>query len=74
MSWISLVLPLLRLVLMFQTWARERELMDAGQDRAIAQAALQVLEATKEGKALRERIKSLTDAEEEDVWNRMLRG
>ena len=72
MSWISLILAVLKLISSIVVWARERQLLQAGQDQAIAQASLQVLAATASGHELRQRIEAMTDPEAEELWRRMI--
>lgn len=74
MSWVSLILPVLRLVLALTQRANEKRLLDAGQDQAIAKAALEVLGTTTKGRELRDRISSLSDPEADLLWEKMLRG
>ena len=71
MTWASLILALIKLALSLTTWAREKELLQAGQDKAIATASLEVLEATTAGKELRDRITAMDDPEVDDLWRRM---
>jgi len=72
MSWASLVLALLKLTSGLVTWLRERQMLEAGRDREVARAALDVLERTAEGKRLRDRISAMQDPEAEELWRRML--
>lgn len=71
MSWVSLVLALVKMAVAVQTWINSRQMMQAGQDRAVANAALDLLEQTKVGKELRERIAAMDDPEAEALWRRM---
>jgi hypothetical protein len=73
MSWVSLVLNLLKLSASLITWLREKQMMQAGQDKEVARAALEVLNRTAEGKALRDRIMAMSDPEAEELWQRMIR-
>lgn len=74
MSWAGLVGAILKLALVFLKYTQEKSLMDAGQDKAIAAMALDVLAATKAGKELRDRIVSMTDPEAEALWKSMIEG
>ena len=74
MNWASFVLAALKLALSLTSYLREKAMLQSGQDKAVAQAALAVLEATDYGRELRKRIASLTDEEADDLWDRMLRG
>jgi len=72
MSWSYLILAALKMALSLTTYLRERDLIKAGQDKEIANAALSVLEATRYGKELRVKVASLTDEDADDLWSRML--
>ncbi len=60
-SWISLALALLKLVNGIMTWARERELINAGQDEAIAAMSQQIMAKTAAGKKILERVNALSE-------------
>jgi len=70
-TWASLVLLGLRIVSETLTYLNQRKLIKEGEDKAIASATLQLLERTEEGKRLREYVKGQTQAEEDDLWDRM---
>jgi len=53
-------------------WAKERQALKTGEDAALARAAVELLELTEAGKALREKIRTLSDTEAEELWKRML--
>jgi len=61
MSWLSLALALLKLVNSIMTWARERELVSEGYDKAIAEQSAEILKKTSAGKAILERVNALSD-------------
>jgi hypothetical protein len=61
MTWVSLALALLKFVNAIMTWARERELISEGYDRAIAEQAASILKKTEAGKAILERVNALSD-------------
>lgn len=63
MSWISLALALLKLVSLWMTWARERELISEGFDKAIAEVALEIVRKTDAGKKIMEKVDAMSDAE-----------
>jgi hypothetical protein len=71
MSWASIILMGLRIVSEMMNYLNDRKLIKEGEDKAIAAAALSLLERTAQGKALRDHVKSLTVAEEDDLWDRM---
>lgn len=61
MTWLSLALALLKLVNSIILWARERELISEGYDKAIAEQAAAILKKTEAGKAILERVNALSD-------------
>lgn len=61
MTWVSLALALLKFVNSIMTWARERELISEGYDRAIAEQTQAIFEKTTAGKAIMERVNALSD-------------
>lgn len=72
MNWAALVLALLKAATSLVGWLRERQALEAGRDKEIARAALDVLGATAQGKELRDRVMAMTDPEAEELWRRML--
>jgi hypothetical protein len=54
-------------------WAMEKRAITMGEERQVAKATLELLEQTKEGKELRDRIRKLDDAESNDLWDRMVK-
>ena len=66
MSWISLALTLLKIVNTIMTWARERELISEGYDKAIAEVTQSILVKTTAGKAIMEKVNRMSDAEVDD--------
>lgn len=66
MSWISLALALLKLVNSIMTWARERELISEGYDRAIGEVTLSIAAKTSAGKAIMEKVNAMSDKEVDD--------
>jgi hypothetical protein len=73
MSWATLVLAGLKMVSAMLTYLNDRKLIQAGEDKIIAAASLELLGRTAEGKRLREHVRSLSDKEEDDLWERMLK-
>jgi hypothetical protein len=63
MSWLSLALTLLKIVATIMSWARERELIDQGYDKAIAEASQEIMRKTAAGKAILERVNAMSDDE-----------
>ena len=63
MSWVSLALALLKLVNAIMTWARERELISEGYDKAIAEASQSILLKTEAGKKIMEKVNALSEAD-----------
>jgi hypothetical protein len=72
MSWSSVLVSGLKLILVFTEYLNNRQLLTAGQDKAVAEASVRVLEATKHGKHLREMIRGLSDEESKSLWEDML--
>lgn len=73
MSWASIVLGGLKILMSIFEYLNSRQLIKAGEDKAIAAAAMELLERTERGKALRERVRLLTLDEENDLWEAMLK-
>lgn len=63
MTWLSLALTLLKIVNNIMTWARQRELISQGYDKAIAEVSQQILVKTEAGKAILEKVNRMSDAE-----------
>lgn len=63
MTWVSLALALLKFVNSIMTWARERELISEGYDRAIAEQTQSILIKTTAGKAIMEKVNALSDTD-----------
>ena len=66
MSWVSLALTLLKVVNQIMMWARERELISQGYDKAIAEVTQQIMLKTDAGKAIMEKVNRMSDAEVDD--------
>jgi hypothetical protein len=73
MIWFNLLMLLVRAATALFGWLRDRQLIKAGEDAAVARAAKELLERTEIGKRLREQVKALSPAEEDDLWDRMTR-
>lgn len=71
MSWASLALTGLKLILSLVTWLNAKQMMKAGEDKAIADAALRVLENTESGKRIREYVRGLDDDAATKLWDDM---
>jgi hypothetical protein len=63
MSWVSLALALLRFVSSLLTWARERELISEGYDKAIAEQSAAILRKTDAGKKILEKVNAMSPSE-----------
>lgn len=61
MTWVSLVLALLKFVNAIMSWARERELISQGQDIEIAKQTAAILAQTEYVKHVREKIAAMDD-------------
>lgn len=72
-GWLGILNLLLQAASALFGWLRDRQLIKAGNDAAVAKAALEILEKTQQGKELREHIQSLEDAEADALWDRMLK-
>jgi len=62
-SWIGLALALLKFVNSLMTYARERELISQGYDKAIAEVTQSILVKTTAGKAIMEKVNAMSEAE-----------
>jgi hypothetical protein len=71
MSWVSIIVTGLKLLTSIMAYLNDKRLIQAGEDRAVARAALELLEKTQQGKELRERVKGLSDQEAANLWERM---
>lgn len=71
MNWIDIILSGVKLAISIMTYLNDRQLLKAGEDKAVARMALELLEQTAEGKALRDSIRGLSDPEVADLWDRM---
>jgi hypothetical protein len=58
-TWANLALALLKLVTAITSYARERNLIDAGADAAIGRAAQETLKTTAWGKAIADKIDAM---------------
>lgn len=72
MSWASVILSGISLLNSLMKWAMEKQAIRTGEERQIAKATMELLEMTREGKELRERIKQLSDDDSADLWDRMV--
>ncbi len=72
MSWISALSTLMQLALTILKWTQQRQLLKAGEDAAVAKAALEILENTEAGKELRQKIRALDDDKSNQLWDDML--
>lgn len=62
-TWIGLALQLLKLVNSIMSWARERELISQGYDKAIAEVTQSILVKTEAGKRIMERVNAMSPEE-----------
>lgn len=62
-TWIGLALQLLKLVNSIMLWAKERELISEGYDKAIAEQTQLILVKTEAGKRIMEKVNAMSDAE-----------
>ena len=66
MSWLSLILAVLKVINAFMDWANREKLMQAGYDKAIAETAAAILKKTAAGRAMMEKVNAMSDAEVDD--------
>jgi hypothetical protein len=69
MSWGSLAVTFVKLVLGIVSYMNKRQMLKAGEDKVIAETSLRILESTKHGKELRERIRGLNEEEVTSLWD-----
>lgn len=73
-GWLNIILALVSAAKAIMQWLHDRQMIKAGEDAAVARAALALLETTQEGKRLRDHVKALeTQADEDALWDRMLK-
>ena len=65
-TWLGFALQLLKLVNSIMLWAKERELISEGYDKAIAEVAEQILIKTEAGKKMMERVNGMSAEEVDD--------
>ena len=63
MLWIKLALALVKLADLFANMAREKELIGAGEDRALAEASASILLKTKAAKEVMQRVTAMSEDE-----------
>jgi hypothetical protein len=66
-TWANVILAALKVVHALTTWAREKNLIDAGADAAIGRAAQDTLKATAWGKAISDKIDAMDKAKLDDL-------
>lgn len=71
MSWGSLIGIGLKLILALLNYVNTKKAMKAGEDKIIASYSLKILNATKTGKVLRDRIKAMDDEKADALWDDM---
>lgn len=70
-SWIEFALALLKVANTLITWGRERELISAGQDQAIAQASAAILVKSQFAKATMQQMSTLNEQQTDDVLKQL---
>lgn len=70
----AIIVALLNIASSLTVWLRQRNALDRARDEQIARSAMAVLELTREGQALRDRVNALSDPEAEELWKRMIDG
>lgn len=66
MSWVSIILGLLKLANVIFQWAQEQKWIKEGEDRAIAAATAEILRKSNYAKAALDEMHGRTDAELDD--------
>lgn len=67
MPWASIILAGLKLVFALIDYAKNNQLIKAGEDKQIALQSMELLRRTDEGKMLMERLDALSDRERDDL-------
>jgi hypothetical protein len=67
MKLLSIISALLSLANTLFTWAKNQQLIQAGEDKAVAQAALSILRKTEVGKRNMEKVDAMSDDEVDDA-------
>jgi hypothetical protein len=70
-SWVELALALIKGANALLTWARERELISEGQDKAIAQASAEILVNSQFAKSVMQRMSALNEQQTDDVLKQL---
>lgn len=70
-SWVSLALALLKFVASIMMWARQRELISEGYDKAIAEVTTSILRTTDAGKKIMARVEAMSPGEVDDALRRL---
>lgn len=63
MTWLSLIIAVLKVVSAIMDWVNREELMQAGYDQAIAEVSAAILKKTVAGRAMMEKVNAMSDAE-----------
>lgn len=66
MSWISLILAVLKVVNAIMDYVNREKLIQAGYDKAIAEQSAAIMRKTAAGKAIMEKVDAMSDAEVDD--------
>lgn len=71
MSWVNLALILLKLANSWITWARERELISAGQDKEIARESAEILSKSQFAKDTMTMVSGLDEKQTDDLLKQL---
>lgn len=63
MTWVSAILTILKLADTLVAWLRDKQQLDAGADRQIAQASASILSKTKAAKEVLQSVMGMTEDE-----------
>ena len=71
MIWVNLAIAFLKLANIAVNFAKEKQLMDAGSDRAIAQASANILKKTQAAKEVMAEVMAMTDEQVDEALKRL---
>jgi hypothetical protein len=71
MSWVSLILLILRIVDAATNWLRDQQGIKAGEDAEIAKASAAILLKTQSAKQIMAEVTAMTDAQVDEALKRL---
>jgi len=63
MTWVSLVLAILKVVSSIMDYVNQEKLVQSGYDKAIADVSAAILQKTAAGKAIMEKVNAMSDSD-----------